>query len=146
MEELKRFEKALNTDKEMKGRLDEICKRLAAEGDAQSDGEVMVQAAKELGYDISIAALEKAKAEAEALDPAELEAVAGGGTDPEKVKEGCVVDYGCEYDYHKMTDDEYGHDWLCLAVWHCFTAMLHTEGETEVEACWADYHCGFVNN
>lgn len=38
----------------------------------------MVAAAKELGYDFSIAALEKSTAEAEPLDPAEYENIAGG--------------------------------------------------------------------
>ena len=45
----------------------------------------------------------------------------------------------------EAAEDNDGHDWLCLAVWHCFTAVLHTEGGTDYEACWSDYKCGFVN-
>ena len=123
LNELKRFENDLKANKELRKKLDEAVKRIAAEGNAQSDGEVMAAAAKELGYDVSVAALEQAKAEAETLDPEELAAVAGG-----------------------IEEDEYGHDIFCLAVWHCLTVTLHTESENKSVACWADYWCSIFNN
>ena len=68
-EELKRLEEDLRGSEEIQKKLDEACRRIATEGKSASDGEIMVAAAKELGYDISIAALEQARAEAEkALD------------------------------------------------------------------------------
>ena len=73
-EELKRLENDLKAN----GKLDEAAKRIAAEGKAQSDGEIMVTAAKELGYDISVTALEQARADAEPV-PHEALAEATGG-------------------------------------------------------------------
>ncbi len=149
MEELKRFENDLKNNVELRKKLEEALKRIAEEGQVKSDGEAMVQAARELGYEITIAALEQSKAAAEELDPEELQQVAGGDDSQEehlkKLEEWCMVDYGCEYDYRKASDDNDGHDWLCLAVWHCFTAAIHTEGGTKYEACWSNHKCGFIN-
>ena len=141
LNELKRFEQDVNASKELKGKLDEICKRIAAEGVAQSDGDVMAAAAKELGYDVSVAALEQAKAEAEKLDPAALEAVAGGKEHPY----GCTKDYACTGIIHAVTSDEYDHDGFCVTAWHCYMATLHTESKEQDISCWKDWSCWFVN-
>ena len=139
MKELKRFENDLKASDELKGKLEEALKHIADEGKAQSDGEAMVQAAKELGYNISITALEQAKAAAQDLDAEALQQVSGGTSDM------CLKDYQCIYLYKHDSDDKDGHTALCLAVWHCFTAAIHTEGETKDEACWSDYRCVYIN-
>jgi hypothetical protein len=71
LDELKRLENDMKAAEELRKKLEDPPSDIAAEGKAQNDGEIMAAAAKELGYDISIAALEQAKAEA--LNPAELE-------------------------------------------------------------------------
>ena len=127
LNELKRFEQDLRASEELRKKLDEAVKRIAAEGKAQSDGEIMVKAAKELGYEISIAALEQAQAEAEHLDPAELGQVAGGLGD-------------------KVDGDD--HDAWCLTIWHCFGATLHTtpSEDNRKVTCWSDYRCLMFSN
>ncbi|MBP3901881.1 MAG: hypothetical protein J6D53_10605, partial [Blautia sp.] len=68
MEELKRFEDELKNNEELKKKFDEAIRRIAGEGLAKSDGELMSMAAKELGFDISVSASEKAKAREEVAD------------------------------------------------------------------------------
>ena len=53
--------------------------------------------------------------------------------------------YTCLYEYHSLSEDKDGHNHFCLAVWHCATAALHTEGGTTTEACWKGYNCLLVN-
>ena len=138
LNELKRFEQDLNADKALQKKLDEICSRIAEEGRAKSDGEVMAAAAKELGYDVSVAALEQARAEAEQLDPAELEKVAGGGR---RGRPGCPQNAGslCSFSYRGSLWDE--HDSWCFTAWYCYAATLHSDTDDEDVACWSDYSC-----
>ena len=112
------------------------------EGQAQSDGETMAAAAKELGYDITIAALEQVKAEAEELDAEDLNQVTGGY---DGIGGSCFKEYHCVFTWHDEIEDEDGHNTFCIAVWHCFTAALHTDSEEKKMACWSDYKCIFVN-
>ena len=140
--EVKRFENDLKANKELRKKLDDAVKRIAAEGLAQSDGEVMVSAAKELGYDISITALEQAKAEAEALDPEELAAVAGGVENQDL----CSSIYACDDIFNETYIDEYGHDSWCMTAWHCLAATLHTDAQDQDVTCWKDYQCLWLNN
>ena len=81
----------------------------------------MVAAAKELGYSISLAALERAKAEAEELDPEALNEAAGGSID------WCIKEYECALTYITNKEDQDGHNMFCFTAWHCFTAVVHTE-------------------
>ena len=123
MEELKRFENELKNNEELREKLNTVIRRIVDEGKYGSDGEVMVAAAKELGFEITIASLEQARAEAEELDLEALKAVSGGqGND-------------------SMPTDEKGHDGWCVAVWHCFTAMLHTDTDSPNVSCWSDFLC-----
>lgn len=141
MEELKRFETDLKNSDELKQKLEAALKRLAEEDRAQSDGELMVIAARELGYDISIAALEKAEAEAQELDLNELEKAAGG------VQEWCLGNYACIDLYNSPESDEYDHNGMCITVWHCLTAFLHTDhGDSNNVLCWSNYQCVKWNN
>ncbi len=71
---------------------------------------------------------EKAAEEMEKLNLGKLENVAGGAEDPLRWEE-----------------DEKGHDNWCVAAWHCYTAMLHTESESRWVSCWSDYNCKIFN-
>ena len=59
------------------------------------------------------------------LDLDELENVVGGDNNP---------------DY-----DEYGHDTWCVAAWHCYTAMLHTDSDDNQVSCWSKFSCKIFN-
>lgn len=124
MEELKRLENDLKNNKDLQEKLDNTCKRLKEEGAFGSDGEIMVAAAKELGYEVTIAGLEQARAAAEELDLDALESVSGG-------------------DY--MPTDEKGHDGWCVAAWHCFGVTLHTDAKSPDVSCWSDFLCIWIN-
>ena len=119
LNELKRFEDDLNSNEELRKKLEDAVKRLADEGKAQNDGEVMAAAAKELGYDISIALLEQAMADAEKLDADELDAVTGGA---KKGDEWCVMDYSC---FVPLNHDREGHNNACFADYQCFSIYHH---------------------
>ena len=127
LNEFKRFESDLKNSEELQKKLEEARQRIADAGQAKNDGEIVVAAAKELGYDITIAALEQAMAEAEPVDPAELGQIAGGFGD-------------------KVDGDN--HDAWCLTAWHCFAATLHTTAakENRKETCWSDYLCVTFSN
>ena len=139
MDGLKRLEDDLKASEELQEKLEATCRRIQEAGKAESDGEIMVAAARELGYDVSIAVLEQARAEAEQLDPDELETVAGGMTNREKYKCG----YG--YMFNTELEDEYGHSAWCLTAWHCFGATLHTSTEEVEASCWNNYKCFVIN-
>lgn len=123
-DDLKRFMDDLEASEELRKKLDETVRKIAEAGTVASDGELMIAAAAELGYSVSVADLERATAEAEAedLDDDELGAVAGG----------------------LKPEDEYGHDAWCLTAWHCFTATLHTDSKRKYVSCWSNYECAFV--
>ena len=140
MNELKRFENDLRASIELQKKLDEAVKRITEEGKAKNDGEILVAAAKELGYDISIAALEQAKAEAEPMDPAELEAVSGG-----KKTHNSEYFNGCGLLWEQDNVDEYGHNMWCIATWHCLTALCHNDSKEKDITCWSDYKCVFIS-
>ena len=136
MDELKRFENDLKGSEELRKKLDETAARLKNEGQVKSDGELLVAAAKEMGYDFSIADLEKSTAEAEPLDQAEMESVAGG------------AGWRCGqfYLFNGDLEDEHGHDTWCVTLWHCLSATLHTEANETEASCWSNYKCWFVTN
>ena len=122
-EEIKRFDAALNASEELRRDFEETCARIAKEGEARSDSEIMAKAAAELGFNISAADLERSAAELQELDLDELENVAGGGG-----------------------TDEHGFDTFCITAWHCFTAVLHTESQSKEVSCWSDYNCVLWSN
>ena len=134
MNELKRFENDLRGSEELRKKLDETAARIKNEGRVQSDGELLVAAAKELGYDFSIAALEKSKAEAEPLDPADFERVAGGSM-------GGLLPNDCMFIWDQKYRDENDHNGWCMTAWHCLAATLHTDTDNHDVACWSNYQC-----
>ena len=87
-EELKRFEEELKNSKDLQEKFEEAVKHIAESGEAQSDGEIVVKAAAELGYTFTVGDLERAKAGDEKMDADELEQLSGGSNL-------CVFDETC---------------------------------------------------
>ena len=69
----------MRADRELYRKLEEIGRRMMIDGSKKSGNELMAKAAKELGYSVTAAELERAEAAAEVLDDNQLEAVSGGG-------------------------------------------------------------------
>ena len=59
----------------------------------------------------------------------------------------CSKDYFCKCIYHDDTraEDEHGHSTWCITAWHCATATVHTESESQKDFCWKDYKCFVIN-
>ncbi|MBR3316493.1 MAG: hypothetical protein IKG21_01545 [Atopobiaceae bacterium] len=146
-DEMKRFEADLAASEELCARLEEECRQLAKTGNYDNDTEVSVAAASALGYNISAADFERTRAAMETLDDEILEQVAGGEDlgDPGDVIEdafSCGKDYMCSLVYHQRDfEDEYGHNGFCVAVWHCSSALLHTQSNSKDRFCWENYGC-----
>ena len=92
-EELKRFQEDMKADRALYRKLEEIGRRMLKEGSKESGCELMAKAAKELGYSVTAAELERAEAAAEVLDDNQLEAVSGGGV--LKDEEACTYFLTC---------------------------------------------------
>lgn len=114
--ELTRMEEALRNDEELRKKFEEAIKKVAESGEAKCDGEVMVKAAAELGFSITIEELERAKADSEELSDDELDNASGGVN---------------------LREDDKGHTNWCITAWHCLATTLHTETTTHEEACWS---------
>ena len=112
LENVKKLEKALKEDKELAAKFETELQRIVQEKDAANDGEAFVKAAKAVGFDITVADLEKASAETQELDAEEIEKGAGGW---------CWADYDCYTAWHHDGPDEKGTDCLynydCMAYW-----------------------------
>ena len=89
-ENVRKFEKALREDEELRARFAAELKRIAQEKSAGNDAEAYVMAAKALGVDLSLAEVEKANAENRELSPDEMAAVAGG-EDRDWLRDGCAA-------------------------------------------------------
>ena len=156
-EEMKRLEADMASDKELNEKFCRTVDRIAGEKTAQSDGELFAKAAQEFGYNITAADFERLDAEKEEVSADELELVAGGGNGEiyfeEKGK--CDKDYLCTYFYRYpadpgeevaiTTEDENGHNGVCIAVWHCATITCHTESNSKNINCWSNYWCYIVS-
>ena len=113
LENVKKLENVLKEDKELAAKFEAELRRIAQEKNVANDGEAIVKAAKAVGFDISIADLEKVKAETQELDPEEIEKSAGGSW--------CFASYDCYTAWHHDGPDEKGTDCLldydCMAYW-----------------------------
>ena len=89
-ENIKAFEAALKESKELQEKFETAKKRIAENKDAASDSEMLVKAAAEVGYTISVAEVERAFAQNQELSDEELDKVAGGC-----IYCMCWMDYGC---------------------------------------------------
>ena len=94
-EELKRFQEDMKADRELYRKLEEIGRRMLKDGCKESGNELMAKAAKELGYSITAAELERAEAAAEELDDDQLDGVSGGFTADESGKADCTQNFTC---------------------------------------------------
>ena len=95
-EELNRFQADMTTDRELYRKLEEIGRRMLKDGSKESSSELMAKAAKELGYSVTAAELERMEAEAEGLDDDQLEAVSGGSTAAENlIPTSCKINFTC---------------------------------------------------
>ena len=77
-EEMIRLDKDLKADPELRKKFREAMLETNKSGTYQNDRELMIEAAKTLGYKISVGELERSIAEKEEVDPQEMEQVAGG--------------------------------------------------------------------
>ena len=112
-ENVRTFEKALRESEELQHRLAQELKKIAEEKSAESDAEAMAKAAQALGYDFTVADMEKANAEAQELAPEEMEQAAGGW---------CFADYDCYTAWNHDSSDQQGSacfsDYGCITLFH----------------------------
>ncbi len=127
-EEMMRLDRDFKADSELEKKFNEAMTEAAQSGTCENESELIVRAAKSLGYEISAGELERSKAAKEELDPEEMKLAAGG-------EEGCWRLWDTKY------EDEYGHSDWCLTVWHCETVTMHTSTESKHVSCWSNYAC-----
>jgi len=112
-ENVRTFEKALRESEELQHRLAQELKKIAEERSASNDAEAMAKAAQALGYDFTVADMEKANAEAQELAPEEMEQAAGGW---------CFADYDCYTAWNHDSPDQQGSacfsDYGCITLFH----------------------------
>ena len=84
---LKKFNEALKADKALAAKFGTEAKRLISEKLMANDTDAFVKAAKTVGFEVTLADLEKAKAERQELDQDELDAITGGRDDVAPAKE-----------------------------------------------------------
>ena len=112
-ENVRKFEKALRESGELQRRLVEELKKIAGERSASNDAEAMAKAAQALGYDFTVADMEKAHAETQELDSEEMEQAAGGW---------CFADYDCYTAWNHDSPDQPGSacfsDYDCITLFH----------------------------
>jgi hypothetical protein len=111
IENVRKFEKDLRGNGELQKKLLEELAKIVKEKSAESDAEAMAKAAQTLGYDFTVADMEKAHAEAQELDPGEMEQAAGGW---------CFADYDCYTAWNHDTPDQKGT--ACFSDYECMTA------------------------
>ena len=110
-ENVRKFEKDLRGSKELQKKLVEELKKITEEKSAEGDAEAMAKAAQALGYDFTVADMEKANAETQELDVEEMEQAAGGV---------CFADYDCYTAWNHDTPDQKGT--ACFSDYECMTA------------------------
>ena len=113
IENIRKFEKDLRGNEELQKKLYEELVKIAKEKSAESDAEAMAKAAHALGYDFTVADMEKANAEAQELAPEEMEQAAGGW---------CFADYDCYTAWNHDSPDQQGSacfsDYGCITLFH----------------------------
>ena len=112
-ENVRKFEKDLRGNEKLQKKLFEELAKIAKEKSAESDAEAMAKAAHALGYDFTVADMEKANAEAQELAPEEMEQAAGGW---------CFADYDCYTAWNHDSPDQPGSacfsDYGCITLFH----------------------------
>ena len=113
------FEAALKESKELQEKYAAAQKRISEAKEASSDGELIVKAAAEIGFTLTVAELERALAQVEELNEEELGNVSGGAATAEA---------------------------LCLYDYYCYTAYMHDNDGKKDRPCWSDYYCVAISN
>ena len=112
-ENVRKFEADLRGNEELRKKLSVELAKIAKEKSVESDAEAMAKAAQALGYDFTVADMEKANAEAQELAPEEMEQAAGGW---------CFADYDCYTAWNHDSPDQQGSacfsDYGCITLFH----------------------------
>ena len=116
-ENVREFEKALREREELRKKFEAEFKRIAEEKSAESDAEAIAKAAQALGYDTTVADIEKAQAEIQELDPEEMGKAAGGWTEGSW----CFADYACYTAWNHDSPDEEG--FACFTNHNCLILL-----------------------
>ena len=116
-ENIRQFEKDLRGNEELRKKLSVELAKIAEEKSVESDAEAMVKAAQTLGYDFTVADMEKIYAETQELDPEEMEQAAGGWTEGSW----CFADYACYIAWHHDTPDQQG--FACFTDYNCIVLL-----------------------
>ena len=124
-ENIRAFEAALRESKELQAKFAAAQKRIVENKEASSDGEVLVKAAAEIGFTLSMAELERATAQMQEINDEELKQVSGGFS-------------GGDY-----APDNYA---TCLGAYYCHYVWAHDEDGFKNRACWNDYICNIIVN
>ena len=134
------LQKTLLSDKNLAEKFREV---LTGEvvNSSSSDTEAVRTAAAAIGVDISVDEAEKLLASGQQLSEDDLASVTGGVLIPGRHPHN-------NWDWKKDDpteaaggEDGYGHDNSCVAAWHCYAAMLHTDSNSSSTKCWSDYVC-----
>ena len=115
-ENVRKFEKDLRGNEKLQKKLFEELAKIAKDKSAESDAEAMAKAAHALGYDFTVADMEKANAETQELAPEEMEQAAGGW---------CFADYDCYTAWNHDSPDQPGS--ACLKDYDCVSAYHNSK-------------------
>ncbi len=113
-ETLVAFEAALKESKELQEKFAAASQRIAENKEAESDGELLVKAAAEVGFTLTMEELERAFAQIQELNEEELGNVSGGASNTQDL---CWKDYSCSFVYHHDStdkDDFCAFDYFCI--------------------------------
>ena len=140
-EKLKELETKLSSDETLAAKYKETLLSAEKNG-AKSDSEALSAAAAAVGIEITPEEIERAFADKQELSEDDLSNVSGGAIvwDEDLEEEVEVEDEEDEID---DSVDEFGHDAVCLAAWHCLAGLRHTSTNSHVENCWSNYNCLF---
>ena len=105
------FEAALKENKELREKYEAAQKRIIENKEAESDGEVLVKAAAEVGFTLTPEELERAMAQYQELNDEELGNVAGGAGG-----DWCSAMYYCFMVYENGNEPETP----CKSNYECF--------------------------
>ena len=105
------FEAALKENKELQKKFVAAQKRIIENKEAESDGELLVKVAAEIGFTLSVAEIERSMAQNQELSDEELDNVAGGAG-----KEWCSAAYYCFMVYENGGEPESP----CKSNYECF--------------------------
>ena len=123
-----RLDRDLKTDPELEKKLNEAMTEAAKSETCKNENDLIIWAARHLGYEISAGELERLKAVREEMDPEEMKLVSGAEED-------------CWRLWETGYEDEYGHGDWCVTAWHCEMVTLHTSMKSKYVACWSNFRC-----